>query len=1063
MALVRYILNHPYTVASLLLLIGLLGIGEALRMPIDIFPEMDIPVCSVVWTYAGMDAVDIQNRILTLHERQLASLVDDISRIEATSYEGVGVEKVYLHEGADVTRAVAQLASSALVVLKYMPPNITPPLVIRYGATDVPIIQLSLASNTLPDTALNDLGQNVIRPALAVVHGAEVPYPYGGKPRVIMADLNQQALQARGLTPADVANALLSQNVILPAGDVKIGAFDYLVAMNNSPNVIEAINTFPIKWVDGREVFMRDVAHVHDGFQVQTNSVSVDGVPGALMTIRNTGGVSTLAVINGIRAVLPEIRHMLPAGVRIQPLFDQSVFVKAALNSVLMGGAMAAALTALMILLFLGNWRLTLIILAAIPLSIISAVLLMGLGGETLNTMTLGGFALAVGILVDNGTVVIENIERHAGLHADLRNAIIYGAGEVGTPTFLSTLCICIVFVPVFLLQGTAKYLFSPLSVSVIVSLLASLVLSFTMVPVLFYYLMRTAHGRTPGSGVPAENQVGAPAGWLTRLGAIHRSFEAGFQRFREGYRNTVSWALSQARITVLVFLGIMLVSLPLFPLLGRDFFPDVDAGQMRLHVRAPPGTRIEATQQYFAAVEGAIRQLVGSDEISVILDNIGLPYSGINLALSDSATVGPMDGEILISLNHKHSPTARLTAMLRRELPQRFPALQFFFQPADIVDQVLNFGQPAPIDIRISASDSTSAYALATRLTRLIARIPGVVDAHVFQVPDAPALSLDVDRALATQVGLSQRDTASNVLVTTNSSAQTAPNFWVDPQSGVSYPLVVQQPTYDIASSQDLKLMPVSGGSDGGQAQLLMNLSSIGRQQVPLVTSQLNIRPVFDVHAGVQDRDLYSTARDIERVLAANQPPAEKAMKVSLSGQVQTMRESYTGLFTGIALAVVLVYLFLVINFQSWIDPLVVLMAVPFALSGVMWMLFLTQTHLSVPALMGTLMCIGLTTANSILVVSFANQRLALGDTPLVAAATAGFTRLRPVLMTAGAMILGMVPMAIGVGEGGEQNAPLARAVIGGLLFATFATLVFVPIMYRLLRRAPLTASVTA
>jgi multidrug efflux pump subunit AcrB len=802
---------------------------------------------------------------------------------------------------------------------------------------------------------------------------------------------------------------------------------------------------------------------VHDGFQVQTNSVSVDGVPGALMTIRNTGGVSTLAVINGIRAVLPEIRHMLPAGVRIQPLFDQSVFVKAALNSVLMGGAMAAALTALMILLFLGNWRLTLIILAAIPLSIISAVLLMGLGGETLNTMTLGGFALAVGILVDNGTVVIENIERHAGLHADLRNAIIYGAGEVGTPTFLSTLCICIVFVPVFLLQGTAKYLFSPLSVSVIVSLLASLVLSFTMVPVLFYYLMRTAHGRTPGSGVPAENQVGAPAGWLTRLGAIHRSFEAGFQRFREGYRNTVSWALSQARITVLVFLGIMLVSLPLFPLLGRDFFPDVDAGQMRLHVRAPPGTRIEATQQYFAAVEGAIRQLVGSDEISVILDNIGLPYSGINLALSDSATVGPMDGEILISLNHKHSPTARLTAMLRRELPQRFPALQFFFQPADIVDQVLNFGQPAPIDIRISASDSTSAYALATRLTRLIARIPGVVDAHVFQVPDAPALSLDVDRALATQVGLSQRDTASNVLVTTNSSAQTAPNFWVDPQSGVSYPLVVQQPTYDIASSQDLKLMPVSGGSDGGQAQLLMNLSSIGRQQVPLVTSQLNIRPVFDVHAGVQDRDLYSTARDIERVLAANQPPAEKAMKVSLSGQVQTMRESYTGLFTGIALAVVLVYLFLVINFQSWIDPLVVLMAVPFALSGVMWMLFLTQTHLSVPALMGTLMCIGLTTANSILVVSFANQRLALGDTPLVAAATAGFTRLRPVLMTAGAMILGMVPMAIGVGEGGEQNAPLARAVIGGLLFATFATLVFVPIMYRLLRRAPLTASVTA
>jgi multidrug efflux pump subunit AcrB len=1052
MGLVRYILNHPYTVAALLALVALLGIGEALRMPIDIFPEMDIPVCSVVWTYAGMDAVDIQNRILTLHERQMASLVDDIARIEATSYEGVGVEKVYLHEGADVTRAIAQLASSALVVLKYMPPNITPPLVIRYGATDVPIIQLSLSSNSLPDTALNDLGQNTIRPALAVVHGAEVPYPYGGKPRVIMADLNQQALQARGLTPADVSNALQSQNVILPAGDVKIGAFDYLLAMNNSPNVIEAINSFPIKWVDGREVFMRDVAHVHDGFQVQTNSVSVDGVPGALMTIRNTGGVSTLAVINGIRAVLPEIRHMLPASVRIQPIFDQSVFVKAALNSVMMGGALAAALTALMILLFLGNWRLTLIILAAIPLSIITAVLFMGAAGETLNTMTLGGFALAVGILVDNGTVVIENIERHAGLHDKLPDAVIYGAGEVGTPTFLSTLCICIVFVPVFLLQGTAKYLFSPLSVSVIVSLLASLALSFTMVPVLFLYLMRGGHDEEHAAPAPGS----ARGALLQLLGGIHRGFESGFQRFRDGYRNAVSFALSEARITVLVFLGIMLLSLPLFPLLGRDFFPDVDAGQMRLHVRAPPGTRLETTQQYFAQVEGTIRQLVGRQQVRVILDNIGLPYSGINIALSDSATVGPMDGEILISLTPQHAPTAELTAMLRRELPRRFPGLQFFFQPADIVDQVLNFGQPAPIDIRVSGADTASTYELATRLTRQIAHVAGVVDAHIFQVPDAPALSLDVDRQLATQVGLSQREAASNVLVTTSSSAQTSPNFWVDPRNGVSYPLVVQQPTYDITSAQALKVMPVSDGSGSGQSQLLMNLSSIGRQKVPLVTSQLNIRPVFDVQANVQDRDLYSASKDIDRVIAANRPPPQKAMNVTLSGQVETMRDSYAGLFTGIALAVVLVYLFLVINFQSWIDPLIVLMAVPFALSGVLWMLFLTQTHLSVPALMGTLMCIGLTTANSILVVSFANQRMALGDEPLTAAITAGFTRLRPVLMTAGAMILGMVPMAIGVGEGGEQNAPLARAVIGGLLFATFATLVFVPTMYRLLRRAP-------
>jgi multidrug efflux pump subunit AcrB len=1065
MPLVEYVLRRPYTVAALLILIGLLGIGEALRMPVDIFPEMDIPVCSVVWTYAGMDAVDIQNRILTLHERQMASLVDDISRIEATSYEGVGVEKVYLHEGADVTRAVAQLASSALVVLKYMPPSITPPLVIRYGATDVPIIQLSLSSDSLPDTALNDLGQNIIRPALAVVHGAEVPYPYGGKPRVIMADLDSQALVARGLTPEDVSNALQTQNVILPAGDVKIGKFDYLVAMNNSPDVIEAINSFPIKWVAGREVFMRDVAHVHDGFQVQTNFVSVDGVPGALMNIRNTGGVSTLAVINGIRAVLPQIRHMLPAGVRIKPIFDQSVFVKAALNSVLMGGAMAAGLTALMILLFLGNWRLTVMILAAIPLSIITAVLLMGAGGETLNTMTLGGFALAVGILVDNGTVVIENIERNAPLHPQLAAAIVHGCAEVGTPTFLSTLCICIVFVPVFLLHGTAKYLFSPLSVSVIVALLASLALSFTMVPVLFLYLMRSQARPAHGAAAAAHGaDVAAPR--IHPLLRVHVEFERGFRHFREAYRNALAWALSQPKITVLAFLAIMLVSLPLFPLLGRDFFPEVDAGEMRLHVRAPPGTRIETTQQYFSQVEATIRQLVGNEQISVILDNIGLPYSGINIALSDSATVGPMDGEILISLQKKHAPTADLTAMLRRELPQRFPALQFFFQPADIVDQVLNFGQPAPIDIRVTASDTDSAYRLAAHISRLIARIPGVVDAHVFQVPDAPALSVDVDRALATQVGLTQRDAASNVLVTTNSSAQTAPNFWVDPSNGVSYPLVVQQPPYDITSSQDLKIMPVSSAAEGGgQSQLLMNMSAIGRVKVPMVTSQLNIRPVFDVHANVQGRDLYSTSQDIDRVIAANRPPPAKAIDVTLSGQVKTMRESYTGLFTGIALAVVLVYLFLVINFQSWIDPLIVLMAVPFTLGGVMWMLYLTQTHLSVPALMGTLMAIGLTTANSILVVTFANQRMAAGDAPLLAAATAGYTRLRPVLMTAGAMILGMVPMAIGVGEGGEQNAPLARAVIGGLLFATFATLVFVPSMYRLLRRpaAPLPGARTA
>jgi multidrug efflux pump subunit AcrB len=1054
MSIVEAALKRPYTVVAMLILISLMGIGAALRMPVDIFPEIDIPVVAVVWTYNGMSAQDMQNRILTLHQRQLASLVDDISRIEAVSYQGVGVEKIYLHEGADVTRAVSQLDSSALVVLKYMPPNITPPLVLRYGATDVPIIQLSLSSKSLPDTKLNDLGQNIIRPALAVVHGAEVPYPYGGKPRVIMADLDIQALEARGLSPSDVSAALQRQNVILPAGDVKIGDKDYALTMNNSPDVIENINAFPIKQLDGHTVFMRDVAHVHDGFQVQANSVAVNGTPGALMTIRKTGGVSTLAVIDGVRAALADIQKVLPKDVLIKPLFDQSVFVRAALHSVLLSACMAAMLTALVIILFLGNVRLSVIILAAIPLSIITAILFIKIAGQTLNTMTLGGFALAIGILVDNGTVVIENIERHVAMREPLRQAIVLGASEVAIPTFLSTLCICIVFVPVFLLEGTAKYLFSPLSLSVIGSLLASLVLSFTLVPVLFSFLMRNAvhaYAAVPATAMPHKNP-------LVRFQA---GFERGFERFRESYRNILAWALSQGRVTVSAFVALIIVSALLFPFLGRDFFPQVDAGQMRLHVRAPAGTRLETTQQYFSDVESAIRRLIGNDQIDVMLDNIGLPYSGINIALSDSATVGPMDGEILISLTEKHTATAKLIALLRRELPARFAQLQFFFQPADIVDQVLNFGQPAPIDVRISGSDQGAAFAMASQIASSLKGVAGVVDSHVFQVPNAPSLTVDMDRMLSSQTGVTQQEAANNILVATNSSAQTSPNFWVDPRNSVSYPLVVQVPTYRIGSSQDLQTMPVTSATGESSGQLLLNLASFGRAAVPMVASQLNIRPVFDVHADVQGRDLYAAAGDIDKVLKKNQPGAAKAaLTLTLSGQVETMRESYNGLFTGIALAIVLVYLFLVMNFQSWIDPLIVLMAVPFALGGVMWMLFLSQTPMSVPALMGTLMCIGLTTANSILVVSFANQRMAAGDDPLRAAMTAGFTRLRPVLMTAGAMIVGMVPMALGIGEGGEQNAPLGRAVIGGLLFATLATLIFVPTMYRLLRRRPAAAS---
>jgi multidrug efflux pump subunit AcrB len=1040
-------LKRPYTIVASLILVCLMGIGAALRMPIDIFPEIDIPVVSVVWTYGGMSASDIRDRILTLHERQLASMVDDISRIEATSYAGVGVEKVYLHEGANVTRALSQLASSALVVLKYMPPNITPPLVLRYGATDVPIIQLSLSSSSLPDSKLNDLGQNIIRPDLAVVHGAEVPYPYGGKPRVIMVDLDQQALASRGLSPADVAAAIQQQNVIRPSGDVKIGSKDYTLAMNSSPDAIAAINQFPVKQIDNRTVFVRDVAHVHDGFQTQTNSVTVAGQPGALITVRKTGGVSTLAVIDGVKEALPGIAKLLPRGVDVKAIFDQSVFVKASLNSVLMGGLIAAGLTGLMILLFLGNWRLTLIILATIPTAIIIAILVIFVDGQTLNTMTLGGFALAVGILVDNGTVVIENIERHVKDRDPLRKAIIDGCGEVAIPTALSTLCICIVFVPVFLLQGTAKYLFSPLSLSVCVSLIASLALSFTLVPVLFAFLMRsTLEAHT----APSRE---APSPRLKVFGAIHHGFESGFNRLRESYRNYVSFCVGRPAIASLGFLLLMACSLLLFPQLGRDFFPQVDAGQMRLHVRAPPGTRLEETQRYFAEVESAIYQIVGRDQISVVLDNIGLPYSGINIALSDSATVGPMDGEILISLKKNHTPTAAHVADLRHDLPRRFPDLQFFFQPADIVNQVLNFGQPAPIDVRISGPNNAQAYAVAQKVALRLNTIPGVVDSHVFQVPDGPALTIDVDRTLAEQVGVSEDEIAQNVLVTANSSAQTSPNFWVDPKNSVSYPLVVQMPTYRVNSTQDLSAVPVSTG--GGKASpMLMNVAKLGRKDVPLVASQLNIRPVFDVNADVQGRDLASAADDIDKVLNAERFASTSPVTITLSGQVETMRESFNGLFSGMAVAVVLVYLALVINFQNWLDPLIVLSAVPFTLGGVIWMLFLTQTHLSIPALMGALMCIGLTAANSILVVSFANQRMDAGDDKVTAAITAGYTRLRPVLMTAGAMILGMIPMALGVGEGGEQNAPLARAVIGGLLFATAATMIFVPVVYQLLRR---------
>jgi multidrug efflux pump subunit AcrB len=754
--------------------------------------------------------------------------------------------------------------------------------------------------------------------------------------------------------------------------------------------------------------------------------------------------------VEGVRDYLPELQKQLPKGVSITPLFDQSVFVRAALNGVMREGAIAAGLTALMILLFLGNWRLTLIVMLSIPTSILCALIVMYFTGETLNTMTLGGFALAVGILVDNSTVVIENIERHRDEGATVTDAIVKGANEVGIPMLLSTLSICIVFVPVFLLSGVAKYLFSPLSMSVLLSLLASLVLSFTVVPVMFDFLIVSHH---PGHEHGRDAEMSSRNPFVK----IHQIFNRGFERLRHGYRNAVAWAVGAPWITAIFFGVLMVVSLALFPILGRDFFPSVDAGQMRLHVRAPAGSRIEVTAQYFARVERAVREIVGNDQIKNVLDNIGLPYSGMNMAIGDTATVGTMDGEILISLNENHTPTAAHMADLRRELPKRFPDCQFFFQAADIVNQVLNFGQPAPIDVRVVGSDPDKTYALASKLAKDLSGVPGVVDSHLYQVPDVPGLRFNVDRSLAQLVGMSQEKAADSLLVALNSSIQIGPNFWVNPKSGVSYPLVAQTPTYTIKSLQDIRTMPLGTAGAAGtqeQGQLLMNVADVDRIQSPALISQLNVRPVFDVNANIQGRDLYGVDKDIQKVLERDRPPASEPITVSLTGQIDTMTKSYNGLFGGMALAVVLVFLLMVMKFQSWLSPMIVLLAVPFALSGVMWGLFLTHTYMSVPGLMGGLMCIGLATANSILVVSFADERMAEGYTAAEAAVAAGYTRLRPVIMTAAAMILGMLPMALALGEGGEQNAPLGRAVIGGLTFATVATLVFVPAMFALLNR---------
>lgn len=1045
MFLVYFALRRPYAIFASVILVCLLGAYAIAHMAIDIFPEINIPVVSVVWQFPGMSAEDIQNRIVTIHERTMASLVDDVARIEANSYSGVGVIRLFLHEGADVSKALTQLGSTAQYVMKYLPRNVNPPLLVRFGATDVPIIQLSVSSSSVPDTELNDVGQNLIRPTLANVRGTSLPSPYGGKPRVIMVDLDTNALQAHGISPAELTATLSAQNVIAPSGDIKMGDTDYMVMLNNSPDVINALNQFPVKHRDGATVFMKDVAYVHKGYQIQTNSVTSNGKPGSLMVVRKTGGASTLDVINGVRATLPDIRAIMPKGITVKEIFDQSIFVKASLFGVVREAGIAAGLTAMMIMLFIGSWRSTLIICISIPLSILIGVTGLWALGHTLNIMTLGGFALAVGILVDDATVEIENIERNLGLRP-LDEAVIESSREIGIPAMVSTLSICLVFAPIFLLHGTPKHLFSPLALAVVFSMMASYILSRTIVPLMFQKmnekLQHTHQSHAHGQPKQAKNA----------FHAIHVGFERLFNQFRDEYRHVLAWSLHHSKRTVATFLAAVVALALLLPFIGEDFFPHVDAGQMRLHVRAPAGTKIEQTQEMFALVEREIRRLVGDDQIDMMIDNIGLPYSGINVSLSDSATVGPMDGEILLSLKEGHRPTPGFKKLLRKELPGKFPGMTFFFQPADIVNQVLNFGQQSPIDIRVNGPRGGDNLIKAREILADLRKVPGIVDAHIFQVPDAPTMKVDVDRTLAGEMGLNQRDISDNVLVSLSSSAMVAPNFWLNPTNAVSYPLVVQTPQHMVENVEQLMSMPVVSADSTGRP-MLMSIAKVNRGVAPMLLSQVNISPVFDVHADVQGTDMGSVARAISKILDNRKPEQGSAMHVAVAGQIETMRESFAGLAGGIVMSVVLVYLLMVINFQSFLDPAIVLLAVPFALAGVILMLFTTGTHLSVPALMGALMCVGLSTANSTLIVSFANQRMQAGDDALKAAVAAGFTRLRPVLMTAGAMMLGMLPMALGLGEGGEQNAPLGRAVIGGLTFATVSTLIFVPTIYRLIK----------
>ena len=1036
-------LKRPYTFVVMALMLLILGPLAALRTPTDIFPEIRIPVIAVAWSYTGLPPDQMAGRITTLYQRVLTTTVNDIEHIEANSYNGIGIVKIFFQPGVNIAVANAQVTAISQVMIRQMPPGTLPPLIINYNASTVPILQLALAGKGLTEQNLADLGLTQVRTPLVTVQGAAIPYPYGGKSRLVQMDLNPSALQARGLSAQDVTNALSAQNLIIPVGTQKMGSLEYTINLNNAATELKELGNLPIKSVNGAMVYIRDVANVHDGNAPQTNVVHVDGNRSVLMSVLKNGSTSTLSIVDGVREKLQAIKPSLPPNLTVQPINDQSLFVRAAIQGVAFEGLIAAALTSVMIFLFLGSWRSTLIIAVSIPLSIMGAIIGLYTLGETLNIMTLGGLALAVGILVDDATVTIENINWHLEQGKDVKTAILDGADQIVAPAFVSMLCICIVFVPMFFLEGVSRFLFVPMALSVILAMAFSFLLSRTLVPTMANYLLKPHAPHTDMHGLSSS----LPS---TRnpIVAFQRGFEKQFETFRAGYQSVLQLALMNRRTVVLGFAVVVMGSFALVPYLGSNFFPDVDGGQILIHARVPVGTRVEETAARFANIQKVIREVIPAHDINTVVDNIGLPPSSINLIYNNTGVFGTQDGDIQIALNPHHQPTADYVRVLRNKLPLAFPDTVFSFPPADIISQILNFGAPAPIDIQIRGNNLAANFEYANLLLKEIRHIPGVADARIQQSAKSPVFEVNLDRTQAQDMGITARDVTNNMVTNLAGSSQVAPTFWLNPANGISYPVVMQTPQYELDSLSALANVPITPANGTGQ-QVLGGLANFNRTMKNALVSQYDIQPMVQINATTQDLDLGTVSKDIQRAINATQEQLPKGTKVVMLGQVRTMEKAFSGLLWGLLGAVVLIYFLIVVNFQSWADPLVIVSALPAALAGIVWMLFGTRTTLSVPALTGAIMCMGVATANSVLVISFARERLdQLGDA-VEAALDAGFVRFRPVLMTALAMMIGMVPMALGLGEGGEQNAPLGRAVIGGLLFATVATLVMVPVLF--------------